>query len=296
MKITSSLKVMGLATVLMSVASLTAQAAVTPIYTNQYTTSEVPVTFGLTFKSLTPATTIHAGTTYSQPSGTIGAPAFYDDYLVTNTNTGVSTEYTISAATLEKMPFGNAEFLAALATNGILPDHTPQGWKINVKVGSMGNLYSQFYATKGTNNIYIGQYISAQFPEALAHSASQVTQRSNNTIIGETSTGSYSYEGPMTLTLHVPTTSPTNTATYTLSGLGTGSSSDFSYTYVDTQYHSTNYTSLTVAGAFSLANGVGSYTDTNNNPVTIDGNFGFGSSKAVPVPNLSTPTGPPSAP
>lgn len=289
MKITSSLNVT-LAAVVMSFAALTAQAAVTPVYTNTLTTTLAPVTFALTFKSLKPATTIQTGTTYSQPSGAVGAPAFHDDYTVTN-SPGVITHYQVDGATVEKTPFGNAEFLAALATNGILPDNTPQGWTIGVKVSAMMGpsfLFSTFYATKGTTNINISQYISAQFPVLLSYADSQSQQVSNNATIGVTFTGAYTYEGPMLLALNVPT-SPKTTVQYTLSGLGTGSSSEIGYTFLDTQNHSTNYGySLVVPGAFNLPNGVGSYRDTNNNPVTIEGKFGIGASKAVPVPNLST--------
>jgi hypothetical protein len=295
MKITSSLNVT-LAAVAMSFAALTAQAAVSPVYTNTLTTTRAPVTFELTFKSLKPATTIQAGTYFSQPSGASnGTAAFYDDYTVTN-SPGVITRYQVDGLVVEKTPFGNAEFLAALATNGILSDSTPQGWTIGVQVSAMMGpsfLFSTFYATKGTNIINISQYISAQFPVLLGNTSLATQQSSNNVTIGTTFTGAYIYEGPMVLTLHVPT-SPKSTVQYTLSGLGTGSSSEIGYTYLNTQNHTTNYGySLIVAGAFSLPNGVGSYSDTNNNPVTIEGKFGFGASKSVAVPNPTpspTPT------
>jgi hypothetical protein len=287
MKITSSLKMMAVAAVAMSFTALTAHATVSVTNTNSntyitQTISYVPVTIDLTIKSLTPKTIV-----YTNSYGVYGATnglAFREDHNTTNTNTGVKTYYYNGAAATVSTKFGNADFVAALFTNGILTNGTPANWKIVAQVyGGLGE-GANFYAQNGTNLVNIGDNISATFPPSLADSYSSVqTYNSNNTEIGQTLKGSTTYEGPMSVSLTVPT-GINSSVHYDFSGLGKGSSSDLGYTYTGPN-NSTNFGEITVSGAFSLENGVGSTYDRNSNPETIEGTVSFGASKSVPQTN-----------
>jgi hypothetical protein len=281
MKITSSLKMMAVATLTMSFSALTAHAVV--VAPNTYITqtiSYVPVTIDLTIKSLTPKTIV-----YTNSYGVYGATnglAFREDHNTTNTNTGVKTYYYNGAAATVSTKFGNADFVAALFTNGILTNGTPANWKIVAQV--YGGEGANFYAQNGTNLVNIGDNIGVDLPPSLADSFSSVqTYNSNNTEIGQTLKGSTTYEGPMSVSLTVPT-GINSSVHYDVSGLGKGSSSDLGYTYTGPN-NSTNFASISVSGAFSLENGVGSTYDRNSNPETIEGTVSFGASKSVPQTN-----------
>jgi hypothetical protein len=286
MKITSSLKMMAVAAVAMSFTALTAHATVSVTNTNSntyitQTTSYVPVTIDLTIKSLTPKTIVLTNSDYVRyPSGATNGLAFSEQHNTTNTNTGVKTIYYNGAGATVSTKFGNADFVAALFTGNILTNGTPANWKI---VAQIYNGVS-FYAQNGTNLVNIGDNIGATFPPSLADSYSSVqTDNSNNTEIGQTLKGSTTYEGPMSVSLTVPT-GINSSVHYDVSGLGKGSSSDLGYTYTGPN-NSTNFASISVSGAFSLENGVGSTYDRNYNPETIEGTVSFGASKSVPQTN-----------
>lgn len=272
--------------------------AVVPTNPVSYIPADVTFTLSLTIKSSTPRTFVH---TNSTSTNSINTPAFADSWGVFAKNGKVVTQSnTVLAANEASQQYGTLQFLSDLATNGILPDKTPQGWMIMATPVSTTNVlgqatpyykpspyaglhtsYAGFYAAKkGQTNIDLTPYMTLeQLPLPISYSVTASTNYLTNGSNGNISiSGIYNYEGPVGLVLYVPAMGG-GTNTYFISGLLKGTAVDYIYQPIST--NATVPMRVTIPGAFTITGAFGAGVDTNNNAVVLEGSLGFGSSKAV---------------